>query len=276
VAAAVAVCLLAGVWGWRDWHAEDARGVLVAGGDGGGLPRAAPSLEGFDEAALQLTAANALAQGASAVLVTRHGHLVLEQYGHGADAGTLIGGGELDYPLLIAAAGVAAAQYGMSLPAPPLDADRLAADITAAAGKSYPEFLSRHVWQPLNAGPARWLSPGLHARATDWLRVAELLMHDGRFEGRQIVARGWVAGHMSQISGPAIQAPMVGGMIRLRGAGATRLWLVPSLDLAVLRVSAAPAPGAPVDEALARTISNEVRDRPASGGSSLRDVVPGH
>ena len=101
-------------------------------------------------------------------------------------------------------------------------------------------------------------------------------MHDGRFEGRQIVARGWVAGHISQMSGPVVQAPLAGGMIRLRGPGGTRLWLVPELDLVVLRVGAEPVRGTPVDESLARTIINEMRDRPASGGSSLHDLVPGH
>lgn len=272
----VAVCAAVGVWGWHVQHAEDTRGVLVAGGDGGGLPRAAPALEGFDESALRATAATAVTQGASALLVTRHGHLVLEQYGHGAEASTLVDGGDLTFPLLIVASGVAVTQFGMSMPAPPLAADGLAAGIAAASGKSYPEFLSRHVWQPLNATSARWLAPVLRARAMDWLRVAELLMHDGRFEGRQITPRGWVAGHLDQISGPSAQGPLVGGMIRLRGPGATRMWLVPSLDLAVLRVNATPVPGAPIDESLGRTISNELRDRPASGGSSLHDLVPGH
>jgi hypothetical protein len=276
IAAILALCAVAGVWRWRGLNVEDHRGVVVAGGDGGGLPRAAPTLEGFDEHALQATAVTAIAQGASALLVTRHGHLVLEQYGHDADAGTLVDGGELSFPLLIVTAGIAVAKDGMILPPPPLQADRLVAEISAATGKSYPEFLSRHVWQPLNATPARWLSPGLRARATDWLRVAEMLMHDGRFEGRQVVQSGWVAAHMSQMSGSGVTPPLAGGMIRLRGPGATRLWLAPSLDLAVLRVNAAPPAGAALDESLARTIINEIRDRPASGGSSLHDLVPAH
>jgi hypothetical protein len=55
-----------------------------------------------------------------------------------------------------------------------------------------------------------------------------------------------------------------------------RLWLAPRLDVAILRVAAAPPPGAPVDETLARTIISALRDRPATGGSSLNDLVPGH
>lgn len=274
--ALLALGAVAGLWRWRGLNVAEHRGVVVAGGDGGGLPRAAPALEGFDEHALQATAVAVLAQGASAVLVTRHGHLVLEQYGHDADASTLVDGGELAFPLLVVASGIAVAKYGMTLPPPPLQADRLVAEVSAAAGKSYPEFLSRHVWQPLNATPARWLGSGLRARATDWLRVAELLMHDGRFEGRQVVQPGWVAAHLSQMSGSGVTPALAGGMIRLRGPGATRLWLVPSLDLAVLRVYAAVPAGAVVDESLARTIINEVRDRPASGGSSLHDLVPAH
>ena len=274
--AVVALCAVAGVWRWRALQAVDTRGVLIEGGDGGGLPRAAPALEGFDEHALHSAVHSALEHGSSALLVMRHGHLVLEQYGRGADASTPVDGGELAYPLLIVASGIAVAGHGMTMPAPPLDADRLAAAIAAASGQSYPLFLSRRVWQPLNAAPARWLSPGVSARATDWLRVAELLLHDGRFEGRQVVQRGWVERHIDQLSGPGSESPSADGVIRLHGPGATRLWLVPRFDVAILRVATAPPAGGAVDEALAHTIISTLRDRPVTGGASLNDLVPGH
>ena len=153
--AALALLAAAGAWRWRAIHAEYSSAVVIAGGDGGGLPRAEPSTEGFDALALQAAATLADAQHASVLLVMRHGHLVFERYAGGVDAGTLVDGGELAHTLLMLAAGVAVAQNGMVMPAsPPYDAGHLAAAIAAASGLSFPLFLSRNVWQPLNAAPA--------------------------------------------------------------------------------------------------------------------------
>ncbi len=274
--ALLALCAAWGAWHWRTVHAPRADGVLIAGGDGGGLPRAAPGLEGFDPTALQESVSRAFKQGADALLILRHGHLVVEQYGAGADAGTSVAGGALADSLLIMAAGVAVAQHGMSMPAPPIDAGSLSAAIAAASGRSYPSFLSRQVWQPLHAGPAYWSSSGVSARCVDWLRVAELLLHDGRFEGTQIVQSGWIARHSSELFGPDVDSPVATGLRMLKGPGSTRLWMAPRLDVAILRVAGPPPPGTAVDETLARTIINTLRDRPATGGSTLNDLVPGH
>jgi len=274
--AVVTLCALAGAWRWRTLQVTNVGGVLIAGGDGGGLPRAAPALEGFDAAALAAASANAFKQGTSALLIMRHGHLVYEQYGRGAEASTAVEGGELARGLLIVAAGIAVAQHGMIMPAPPIDYDRLAAAIAAASGRSYPSFLSRHVWQPLHAAPAYWTSSGVSARCVDWLRVGDLLLHDGRFEGTQVVQPGWVARHSSQLFGSGVQSPAATEFLTLHGPGSMRLWLAPHLDVVILRVAGAPPTGAAIDETLARTIINTLRDRPATGGSSLNDLVPGH
>jgi hypothetical protein len=276
LAALAALCAAGGAWRWHLLQARAVGGALIAGGDGGGLPRAAPGLEGFDATALQAAATRALAQGANALLVMRHGHLVYENYAHGLDAATPVAGGELTRSLLITAAGIAVARHGMTMPGPPLDPDRLAAAIAAASGRSYPWFLSRHVWQPLHAAPAYWSSPGVSARCADWMRVGDLLMHDGRFEGTQVVQAGWIARHYDLLYGPGVEASTAVGLLTLQGPGSMRLWLAPRLDVAILRVAPAPPPGAPVDETLARTIINTLRDRPATGGASLNDLVPGH
>src|SRR5580765_5990319 len=136
----------------------ETEGILVAGGDGGGLPRAEPALEGFDAAAFQAAATAAFRQDTRALLVTRHGHLVYERYARGAEVGTLVDGAEMAQALLVIAAGIAVSQNGMVMPAPPLEADRLAAAIVTASGRPYPMFLSRHVWQPIHAAPARWIA----------------------------------------------------------------------------------------------------------------------
>jgi CubicO group peptidase (beta-lactamase class C family) len=276
VIAAVALCAMAGVWRWRALQEVHVAGVLVAGGDGGGLPRTTPELEGFDASALHAVAAGALKRGTNALLILRHGHLVYEGYAGGADASTRVEGGDLARSLLVMAAGVAVAQYGMIMPAPPLSPDRLAAAIVSASGRSYPAFLSRHIWQPLHAAPAYWSPPEVSARGADWLRVGELLLHDGRFEGTQIVQPGWIVRHSSALFGPDTASPAGAELLSLHGSGATRLWLAPRPDIAILRVAATPPPGVAVDETLARTIINTLRDHPASGGSSLNDLVPGH
>ena len=264
------------------WHGHGTRSasdgaVLIAGGDGGGLPRTDAGAEGFEASALQAAGALAAQQGANALLVMRHGHLVFEQYAGGERADTLVDGGEMADTLLLLAAGIAVAQSGMAMPpAAPAGTGPLAAAIAAASGRSYPQFLSRNLWQPLNAAPAQWYPATVRARATDWLRVAEMLLHDGRFEGTQVVPPGWVK-RLSRLSEAAGAEPFaVSDMYYLRGPGATRLWIAPRLDLAVLRVSAAP-PGVAVDDTrLPNMIIRALRDRPTAGGASLNDLVPGH
>jgi len=274
------VALLAALGGWR-WYSQramESSGVAIAGGDGGGLPRAEASQEGFDERALRAAWTYADAQGAHALLVMRHGHLVLEQYARGAHADTLVGGSELDHALLMLAAGVAVQRYGMTMAVGErCDEACLMQAIAAASGRPYPAFLSREVWQPLNAAPARWLAPGVRARSSDWLRVAGVLLHDGSFEGTQVVPAGWVARLGATRPASGAEPFAAGEVLLLRGADAALLWLAPRLDLAMLCVVGAAPPGAMVDETrLPRMIMRSLRDLPATGGAGLNDLVPGH
>ncbi len=277
LAALAGVVAAAGIWHWHGVRNASDGALLIAGGDGGGLPRAAAGAEGFETAALQAAAALAAEQHSTALLIMRHGHLVFEQYTGSDGADALVDGGEMADTLLLLAAGIAVAQDGLVMPAAaPFDAARLSAAMGGASGRSYPQYLSRNLWQPLNAAPAKWSGATLRARAVDWLRVAELLLHDGRFEGTQVVPPGWVA-RLSQPRETSGAEPFAAvDMYYLRGPGATRLWLAPRLDLAVLRVAAA-QPGAAIDGTrLPNMIVRALRDRPASGGGSLNDLVPGH
>jgi hypothetical protein len=128
----------------------------------------------------------------------------------------------------------------------------------------------------VHAAGARWDATGVSARAVDWLRVAELLMHDGRFEGTQVVQPGWIPTHLPLVVGPEADTPAGRELIRLRGPGATRLWLVPRVDLIILRIADAPPAGSEVDESLARRVISTIKDHPATGGRSINDLVPGH
>lgn len=283
-----------------------AQGTLVAGGDGGGLPRATPEAEGFDAAALAQAGAQARAMGAGTLLVLRHGHLVHEQYGAGSDAGTLVAGGAMSEALEAIVVGVAVRERGLELPTGRFDAQELARGIAAASGQAYPEYLARSLWQPLNAAPARLVpSAGssalaccLAARAGDWLRVASLMMEGGRFEGTQIVAAQWLARMGTPLADDPGRgyglwlAPAARGaepfaaqrVVFLRGPGSTRLWLMPALDLAVLLVDDAQAAGKagvaavlPFDETrVPNLVTRALRAQAVTGGQGLGELVPGH
>ena len=277
IAATCAVLVAAAAaWRWLAPHPPASAGVVIDGGDGGRLPRADASQEGFDERALQATVATVKDQLA-ALLVVRHGHLVLEQYGHGADADTLFDGGELARAVVLLATGIAVDRYGMAIPdTTRLDGRRLASAVASASGQPYPQFLSRHLWRPLDAAPARWLNPGMRARAGDWMRVAELLLHDGRFEGTQVVPPGWIA-RLGAPRGPLGAEPFRAGEVLVLHGGATMLWLAPARELSILYVDGSPTSGFAGDETrLPRMILRSLREQQSSSGTRLDELVPGH
>ncbi len=149
----------------------------------------------------------------------------------------------------------------------PADATLAALVVERATGTPYLEYLSTAVWQRLGAADAEvWLDgPAGHARvdcclrsrAADWLRVAELLVQDGVYQGEQIVPPGWVP----QMLGAASAPPAEGWFIRRDGdyaardvyrveaGGEQRIWLIPSLQLAIVRTGRAPAPDRGWDDA---------------------------
>lgn len=288
--AAAAVLLGAGAWHRHMSHALERGAVVIAGGDAGGLPRADARSEGFDARALQAAVAMTHTQQAGGLLITRHGHLVVDSYSGSADSATLVEGGEFSDTVLMLAVGVAVAQDGQLTPAAVgHDPNQLTALIAKASGLGYPQFLSRNLWQPLNAAPAQCSGTGIRARATDWLRVAELLLHDGRFEGTQVVPPGWVrrlrptAGGVERPGAGIYSKPVTTGAepfasddtFFLRGPGGTRLWLVPRLDLTILRFSTSEA-GLSDETRLTNAVIRALRDRPPSTGVELRDLVPNH
>ena len=73
-----------------------------------------------------------------------------------------------------------------------------------ATGMPVSEYLSTRVWQPLGAeADATWsldsessgfekLESGVNARPRDFARFGLMLLHDGRWNGRQVVSRDWV------------------------------------------------------------------------------------
>ena len=75
--------------------------------------------------------------------------------------------------------------------------------VSRATGMPLSGYLSRRLWQPLGAeAPAAWDADAagdvlsfccMVARLRDWARLGLMLAHDGEWNGRQVVSRGWIA-----------------------------------------------------------------------------------
>jgi len=302
VIAALAVLTL------RFWHGAQRAApgsIAVPGGDGGGLPRAEVESEGFDAAALREVVRYARSSGAQALLVTRHAHLLIEQYEADLDERSAIDTGSFAEVLVVLAAGIAL--HEDALPEPQdlrlvdaMAANKLATQIAAASHMTYPQFLSRNIWQPLNAArahflltsPAATLNAGccFAARSSDWLRVAELLSADGRFEGTQVLPAGWaqrVLKPSAEDPGRAFGVWLAGSahgaepfvahdVFFLRGVGRTRLYVAPPLDIAILLLDTRAATASDDETRLPNMVFRALRAGPAADRQSIGELVPGH
>jgi len=289
------------------WHRAAGARVLVNGGDAGGLARATPESERLDPAALERAVHEPAAEGLRALVIMRDDHVVFERYGGGLKADSIVDSGPLAQVLVALLAGQAMQEAVLSAPAlNGFDPNRLRAGIEAGAHERYETYLSRKLWRRLNAAPA-WIAlprrdaatPAdccFHARLLDWMRVATLLLEDGRFEGTQVVPRGWVQHMLRPISidgqrglgvelappGQPAEPFAAGGVFWLRGAGRWRIWLVPPLRLAILFDAAAPAASGPRslwDETrLPNPLIRAAADRPSPQNDVplLQRLVPGH
>jgi CubicO group peptidase (beta-lactamase class C family) len=307
IALGVGLCVLGAGFGVRVWQHRSGPRVVVDGGDAGGLPRSSPESEHLDAEGLERAAHDAAADGLEAFVVIHNEHIVFERYGHGFDAKTVVDSGGFAQALVALLAGTAL-QEGVLSPQAinGFDANRLRAAIEAGAQQPYAAYLSHKLWRRLNAAPA-WIelpakdaaAPAeccFHAQVLDWLRVAGLLLDDGRFEGTQVTPRGWVERMMRPVSsdgqhgfgielGAPVTAPshfVVPGVLWLHGPGRWRLWLVPQLKLAILFGADMPrntAPSSAWDETrLPNLVIGMLAGVPVAppDPSMLQRLVPGH
>jgi CubicO group peptidase (beta-lactamase class C family) len=178
--------------------------------------------------------------------------------------------------------------------------------IERATRMRYAEFVSENLWKPIGAGDAWvWLDReggAVHAeccmiaRQGDWMRVAQLLIKDGNYRGDEVIHPGWVP-HMLI---PARDNPGYGSYVRLAkaqttgsepfaaddlfvvaGNGGNRLWLVPSMQLAILRMAPRQAqrPADWDDARIPNLIIRSAHDyKPpqARPGADIATIVPGH
>ena len=185
------------------------------------------------------------------------------------------------------------------------DPQLLALVIERATRQRYAAYLSQALWRRLGAADA-WLAldrPGGTAHADccmlahqgDWIRVAQLLLRDGNYRGDEVIRPGWV----TLMRTPAQSDPLYGAYLRVRwqpaanrempaardlfavaGEGGNRLWVVPSLQIAI--VCTGPPEGRDAawdDNHLPNLIVHAARDAlPAAAqpGADISSIVPGH
>ncbi len=146
--------------------------------------------------------------------------------------------------------------------------------LSAAVGGRYADWLSAKLWAPIGAGDAAlWLDrPGgnphyfccLQATARDWLRVGELIRNQGRVGRRKVIASDWVKaitaasplnpnfgmniwrgsphvavrryGKAQGLTVAAKDAFARDDVVFIDGAGAQRVYVVPSAGLTIVRI----------------------------------------
>jgi CubicO group peptidase (beta-lactamase class C family) len=185
----------------------------------------------------------------------------------------------------------------------PADPQLLALALERATGERYASYLSEALWRRIGASDA-WLyldRPAgaahadccLLARQGDWIRVAELMLGDGNYRGYEIIRPGWV----KAMRMPARANHDYGAYLRLSAAaagarepyvapdtyavdneGGNRLWLIPSLQIAVLCTASLPRVADFDDARIPNLIAGGARDfvPPPARPGDLSQIVPGH
>jgi CubicO group peptidase (beta-lactamase class C family) len=194
----------------------------------------------------------------------------------------------------------------------PCDTQLLARVIELATHERYAGYISQRLWKPIGAADAwltrddeagaTWAHCCLRARRGDWMRIGELLVSDGHFQGEEILPPGWV-GHMlagskahpnfgyqvwrgqpyvgSTAPGSASEPYAADDTYFLKGAGKSRLWFVPSLSLTILRMGSNAEDDVDWDDAripnlVIRGATDFVPPVPKSGAEDVRSLVPNH
>lgn len=292
-------------------------------GDPLALPRGTAESESIAPEALAQAADRARALKARALIVHRHGHRVLEVFGEGASGTTAVTGGELT-PAIFALAlsplvdtrriGIDAAVQAVRQQSATYTSSGWRNPWSAAARSRFtlhaaPELLrsdaaaaqtlSERVWLPLHAHDAAlWgrddkalrVDCCIVAQLDDWMRVGDVLLQQGTFEGERIASPDWIRallaadleGHrhpvwLRQQQGTAGAEPPAARDTFWFDLGAgLRLWLVPRRSLSVLvwTHSAAQARDTEIPNLLIRGLIDQAP--PIDASSKLDQIVPGH
>jgi CubicO group peptidase (beta-lactamase class C family) len=164
--------------------------------------------------------------------------------------------------------------------------DLLALALERVTKQPWQNVVAQRLWSPLGGGTLVFhhgdskLRPAgasagccLRARLGDWMRVGELLLNEGIYEGNELMPPRYASLLMSpthQDSPRGFFTRLDGGfadkVIWLEGSHKQRLWLVPGLRLTVLRIGGEPSTG--WDEAM-------IPDSIIRGTSGWHPPVPG-
>lgn len=188
------------------------------------------------------------------------------------------------------------------------DPQLLAHIIERVSGMQYSQYVSSRLWKPIGAADA-WLMldhPGgtahasccLRARIGDWMRIAQLLVNDGKYEGEQVLPPGWVhtmgtpskasprfgyqvwRAEPFQVGEGASEPYVLDDTLILKGPGNTRLWLMPSMNLRILLVGSRDKVDQDWDDSripnlIVRGASDYV-PKAAKSGADVSNLVPNH
>jgi CubicO group peptidase (beta-lactamase class C family) len=185
------------------------------------------------------------------------------------------------------------------------DPQLLAWVIERATGMRYAQFVSQEIWRRIGAGDAwLWLDRTggaahadccMLARQGDWIRLAELLIKDGNYRGEEVIRPGWIARMLVPAKGnasygsyvrlgktnpPDVEPYALDDVFVVEGNAGNRLWLVPSMQLTILRMGRLPLhAGGWDDSRIPNLIIRGARDyQPpqARPGADISNIVPGH
>ena len=194
----------------------------------------------------------------------------------------------------------------------PCDSLLLARLIELATHERYAEYISQVLWKPIGAADAwltrddeagaAWAHCCLRARRGDWMRIGELLVSDGHFQGEEVLPPGWVREMLepskanpnfgyqvwrgqpyvgSTVPGSPSEPYAADDTYLLKGAGKSRLWFVPSLSLTILRMGSNADTDADWDDSripnlIIRGAQDFVPPVPKGGSEDVRSLVPNH
>jgi hypothetical protein len=131
------------------------------------------------------------------------------------------------------------------------------------------------------------------ARQGDWIRIGQLMVRDGNYRGAEVIRPGWV----TLMRSPSKADADYGAFVRLaswpgqeqyatrdvfvvEGSGGNRLWLVPSMQIAILCTGDAAGRDRHWDDSrIPNLILRAARDYlppAAQPGADISSMVPGH
>ncbi len=183
-----------------------------------------------------------------------------------------------------------------------VDPDLLAYVIQKSTGQPYAEYVSQAIWSRIGAGDASiWLDgpggnahvdSGFFARQGDWLRVAELILRNGNYQGDEVIVPRWVPELLKPVPAnsnygsylrlgahaePGMSPYATDDVLVVEG-GSNRLWLVPSLQIAILRTGGQTA--SDWDEGRIPNLiirgAHDFVPPAARPGADIRQLVPNH